>query len=245
VDKNGRLAIVGPRAVPVLLYGRAPAEAELRAVLFDAAHAHGWAPPQHGVACWSFYPTKTLGALGDAGAVTTNDASLARTMRALSGSDDRLHDARQITSRMDEIQAAVLRVKLRHLNGWLDDRRQIAKIYQKLLPRKIVPVASTPGDLHHLFVVRVADRDGLAAHLTARGIEAKAHFPQALHWQNGPWGTEHADLPQADAWCRSVLSLPCYPGLTEAEIGLVCTAVEDWVESEPERRACDAEHHSA
>jgi hypothetical protein len=85
VDASGRLSEVGPSSVPVLLYGRAPSAAELNAILFDAAHAHGWKPPTHAVACWSFYPTKSLGALGDAGALTTNSAQVAAKIKALRG----------------------------------------------------------------------------------------------------------------------------------------------------------------
>src|SRR5262249_34882785 len=95
VGADGRLAEVSARAVPVLLYGRKPSSVELNARLFDAAQAHGWRPPAHATACWSFYPTKNLGALGDAGAVTTNDAGLAQQMRELCGRDDRFHDGRQ------------------------------------------------------------------------------------------------------------------------------------------------------
>ena len=102
--------------------------------LFDAAHAHGWRPPVDATACWSFYPTKTLGAYGDGGAVTTNDMEFAATMRKLSGRDDQFHDARQITSRMDEIQAAILRVRLRHLDDWLSERHRLANLYMQYLP---------------------------------------------------------------------------------------------------------------
>lgn len=106
VDSSGRCCVADSQVVPVLLYGRVPSEAETSSVLFDAAHAHGWKPPSHATACWSFYPTKSLGALGDGGAVTTNDAQLAQAMRAISGQDDQFHSKRQITSRMDEVQAS-------------------------------------------------------------------------------------------------------------------------------------------
>src|SRR5262245_60950704 len=131
VGEDGHLLTIRSQSVPVLLYGRMPSESELDCKLFDAAHAHGWKPPSNATACWSFYPTKTLGAFGDAGAVTTNDPKLAATMRNLSGRDDQLRDARQITSRVDEIQAAILRVKLRHLDNWLDARRELAGLYMQ------------------------------------------------------------------------------------------------------------------
>ena len=213
VGEDGRLVEIRPQSVPVLLYGRMPSAAEVKCKLFDAAHAHGWKPPADAAACWSFYPTKSLGAFGDGGAVTTNDPKLASTMRGLSGRDDQLHDARQITSRMDEIQAAVLRVRLTHLNDWLDERRRIASLYVRGLPKRVRCV-SAEGDLHHLFVVRTDCRDELASYLASHGVETKVHFPTPLHRQSAPWAEHNRELPGADAWCSSVLSLPCYPGLT-------------------------------
>src|SRR6187551_2252764 len=105
INADGRLDEITPYSVPVLLYGRAPSPIERNAQLFDAAHAHGWKPPSDAIACWSFYPTKSLGALGDAGAATTNERHLADEMRDLSGRDDGFYQDRQITSRMDEMQA--------------------------------------------------------------------------------------------------------------------------------------------
>jgi dTDP-4-amino-4,6-dideoxygalactose transaminase len=226
VGEDGRLARVTPESVPVLLFGRLPSPAESDAILFDAAHAHGWRPPAHASACWSFYPTKTLGALGDAGAVTTNDEGLAQAMRDLAGRDDRFYGARQITSRIDEIQAAVLRVKLRRLDGWLDERRAIAGWYRSRLPGSIVPVSRAEGDLQHLFVVRAGDRDGLAQRLEDSGVETKVHFPLPLHRLAGPWRSEGPDLPNADLWCGEILSLPCFPGLTRQEVDRVCAVIE-------------------
>ena len=200
---------------------------ELSCQLFDAAHAHGWKPPSTATACWSFYPTKTLGAYGDGGAVTTNDPQLAARIRALSGRDDQLHDSRQITSRMDEIQAAILRVKLRHLDDWLAERRRIAGLYMRGLP-EAVPCVSTLNDLHHLLVIRTDRRDDLQAYLARNRIETKIHFPQPLHRQSAPWGAPNRRLPGAESWCSSVLSLPCFPGITDAEIQRTCAVVAQW-----------------
>jgi dTDP-4-amino-4,6-dideoxygalactose transaminase len=227
VGGDGRLLEVSLNSVPVLLYGRRASEAELSCRLFDAAHAHGWKPPRTATACWSFYPTKSLGAYGDSGAVTTNDPQLAATMRALSGRDDRLHDSRQITSRMDEIQAAILRVKLLHLDDWLEERRRIAGLYRRWLPED-VPCVSTADDLHHLVVIRTDRRDDLQARLARHGIETKIHFPQPLHLQSAPWHASNGGLPGAESWCRSVLSLPCFPGVTDAEIERTCAVVAQW-----------------
>jgi dTDP-4-amino-4,6-dideoxygalactose transaminase len=212
--------------VSVLLFGRIPVERELGAALFDAAHAHGWRPPTTSVAAWSFYPTKTLGSLGDGGAVTTNDASLAARMRALRGSDDRLRDERQITSRMDEVQAAFLRIKLRHLDTWLADRARIAHRYDQAFG----PLGITiPGDsLNHLYAIRVDDRASLEACLQAKGIESKVHWPRSLDTLPGPWTAQVGDFSRARAWAATVLSLPCYPLLEESEIDRVIDAIGSW-----------------
>jgi aminotransferase EvaB len=227
VDASGRLNEVGKHSVPVLLYGRAPNTTELNATLFDAAHAHGWKPPTHAVACWSFYPTKSLGALGDAGAVTTNSAVLAAKIRELAGSDDQLRDGRQITSRMDEIQAAVLRIKLPHLDCWIEERRRIAGGYNEQLPNSVRSVGAS-WDFYHLFAVRVPDRGDLIRFLDDCGIQTKVHFPVPLHRQQAAWGDSSAHFPTAEDWCECVLSLPCYPGLLPAEIESICAAVTSW-----------------
>jgi len=228
IDASGHLSEVGPSSVPVLLYGRAPSAKELNCTLFDAAHAHGWRPPAHAVACWSFYPTKSLGALGDAGAVTTNSAELAEKIKALAGRDDRLRDGRQITSRMDEIQAAILRIKLPHLAYWIDERRRIAATYRERLPTSIRCVATSFDDLNYLFVVRVPRRSKLITYLEDRGVQTKVHFPEPLHRQEAAWGNSSACFPKADEWCESVLSLPCYPGLRRDEIECTCEAIISW-----------------
>jgi dTDP-4-amino-4,6-dideoxygalactose transaminase len=222
VNDDGRLMAITQHSVPVLLYGRLPTEAETQASLFDAAHAHGWKPPENAIACWSFYPTKSLGALGDGGAVTTNDESLASEIRELSGRDDAFYKECQITSRMDELQAAALRVKLRYLDEWLKDRRKLAEIYKRNLPSHVSVVSRSSDDLHHLFVIRSSNRDALAAHLSKRGIVTKVHFPIPLHRHDASWKRGQAALPKADNWCRTVLSLPCYPGLTETEVLRIC-----------------------
>lgn len=228
VDARGHLSEVGPSSVPVLLYGRTPSAAELKSALFDAAHAHGWKPPAHAVACWSFYPTKSLGALGDAGAVTTNSLELAERIKALAGRDDRLRDGRQITSRMDEIQAAILRVKLPHLACWIDERRRISTAYREQLPNSVRFVGTSFDDLNHLFVIRVPNRSKLVRHLEDRGIQTKVHFPEPLHRQKAAWGDPSTCFPMADEWCDSVLSLPCYPGLRLNEIERTCEEITSW-----------------
>lgn len=238
-DKSGRVPSGITNAVPVLLFGRRLSASEAEHHLFDAAHAHGWRPPGHATACWSFYPTKTLGAMGDGGAVTTNDEAAARKMGELCGRDDLLHDRRQITSRMDEIQAAILRVKLRYLPRWIEERREIAATYRALLPPWVVPAADSTSDLHHLFVVRVEHRDRLKAFLSSRGIETKIHFSPPLHVQRGPWTNSSLRFPNAEEWCRSILSLPCFPGLARAEIKTVADLIDRFFE-EARRQASDS-----
>lgn len=223
VGEDGWMAESTPHDVPVLLYGRLPEAFHPGGTLVDAAHAHGWRPPAGTHAAWSFYPTKSLGAIGDAGAVTTQDAGLAAAMRDLCGRDDVMRHERQITSRMDEVQAAVLRVKLRHLDEWLRQRAEIASWYQnRLLP---LGVTLAGKSLHHIYAIRVANRTKLRAHLWARGIETKIHWSTALDQVAGPWSrTGH--FPRAHRWADEVLSLPMYPGLTPAEVTYMCDALE-------------------
>lgn len=224
VDEDGRMrAAEAPDRVPVLLFGQLPEASAVPPRLVDAAHAHGWKPTT--TAAFSFYPTKTLGALGDGGAVTTKDAALARHMQELCGRDDLLHDGRQITSRMDEMQAAVLRVKLAHLDRWLAERGDIAARYQaRLGPRGMtLPLPS----LHHLFVIHVDARDDLARRLAQAGVETKVHWRAPLHRLPGPW-TQDGPMDGAERWCARILSLPCYPGLATAEVDYICDVIEAW-----------------
>ena len=195
VGADGRAHAVSPQLVPVLLYGRFPTRAEQDCHLFDAAHAHGWKPPAHATACWSFYPTKNLGALGDAGAVTTNDLVVAERLRMLSGPDDRIRDPRQISSRMDEIQAAVLRVKLAQLDRWNLARERIAEHYRAELPDAVRPVLCAGDGVVHLFAILCSDRDALSLHLRNSGVQTKIHFPEPLHRVESPWQQPAGTLP--------------------------------------------------
>ncbi len=229
IGPDGWMADPGTDAVPVLMFGQVPPAGGPRFRLYDAAHAHGWKPPAGSLAAWSFYPTKTLGCLGDAGAVTTNDSDLAAAMRRLCGRDDQFHDRRQITSRIDEIQAAVLRVKLRHLDTWLGERREIGDRYEKRLGP--LGVTLRAPSLHHLYVIRVDGRDRLANFLGQRGIQTKVHWSSPLHRVTGPWVAQGA-FPEAERWCATVLSLPCFPGLRPGEVDRVCEGVELWRERE-------------
>lgn len=223
VNPNGTQKVVDTVSVP--LYGRPPDRfSHERAVMVDAAQAHGWKPNEQHTCAWSFYPTKNLGALGDAGAVTTNNEEVARLVRLLAGADDVYRNADQIVSRMDEMQAAVLRVKLRHLDRWNEERRIIAGWYWDRLTA-VSPVVRPAEGTHHLFPVICSDRDRITAALDAKGIGYKIHYPTPLHHYPAVWARDQQPCPAAEQWCRSVLSLPCYPGLTEKEVQEVCEVV--------------------
>jgi dTDP-4-amino-4,6-dideoxygalactose transaminase len=229
------------RAVlPVDLYGQPADIAEPPPgvhLVEDAAQAHGarlrgTRVGGHGrTACWSFYPGKNLGALGDGGAVTTDDDDLARTLRLLRnyGSERKyVHEQAGVNSRLDEIQAAALRVKLRHLDAWNARRADIAKHYTAALSG-VVGTPYVPPDAEpswHLYVVRSPDRDGLASRLAARGVETLVHYPTPPHRQ-AAFAASYAgtDLPVADTIAAEVLSLPMGPHLDDAMVDEVVAAV--------------------
>jgi len=175
-------------------------------------------------AATSFYPGKNLGALGDGGAVVTSDPAIAGRVRMLRnyGSEKKYdHQALGCNSRLDEIQAAVLRVKLRQLGEWNKERRAIAARYDYLLGglhviRPSVPESVTP--VWHLYVIRSEHRDALQAHLRDQGIQTIIHYPVPPH-QQACYASQMPgnSYPLTECLCSEVLSLPMYPGLTEAE----------------------------
>lgn len=242
----------GARAVmAVHLYGRiAPVEAlaalcrDRGALLLeDAAQAHGAGLRGRRAGAWgaaagfSFYPGKNLGALGDAGAATTDDDDLAARLRALRnyGSEVKYeHRLLGVNSRLDELQAALLGVKLPALDGENARRRGIAGRYLAEIrhPDVRLPIAPETADEHvwHLFVVRTGERDRLAAHLHARGVLTQIHYPIPIHRQACYAGRfDGAALPVAERLSREVLSLPMSPALTEEEV----TRVVDGVNAYP------------
>jgi dTDP-4-amino-4,6-dideoxygalactose transaminase len=197
----------------------------------DCAQAHG---AQHAgrragsfadIACFSFYPTKNLGAIGDGGAVVTRDERLAGRVRALRqyGWSEKYRVTRfgGRNSRLDELQAAVLREKLPHLDRQNEQRRAIARRYNRAFDGAPLRLPSSVGDdfVAHLYVVRSAQRQALRMHLLERGVATDVHYPIADSlqpaWQ-GRRGTEL--LPVTEAACASVLSLPCYPGMTDEQV---------------------------
>ncbi len=248
----GRLAeAIGPRTaavIPVHLYGRPAPMVEILEVcgdipiVEDAAQAHGARIGESragslGVAgCFSFYPTKNLGAMGDAGAVVCEDAALAAKMRSLRhhgadlGSANR-HLRLGSTARLDNVQAAILRLKLGRLDSWNDERRAAAERYRRLL-RGLPVILPRPDpqdgrQVFHLFVIEVDERDGVLAELRERGIGTAVHYPTPVHLQPGwRWlGYEPGDFPASEALAHRALSLPIFPGITPEEIERVADVI--------------------
>jgi dTDP-3-amino-3,4,6-trideoxy-alpha-D-glucose transaminase len=233
--------------VPVHLYGQAADGDAVMAiagrhgliVVEDCCQAHlaterGVPVGTRGLAgAFSFYPTKNLGALGDGGAVVTNDAVVAERIRRLrnGGQTSRyLHVEAGVNSRLDELQAAVLRVRLAALPRLTARRRELASQYRRLLGPGVAPVAQRdPGHVYHLFPVRAPKRAALQAHLSQAGIETLIHYPVALSAQPAfaPFGP--AECPVASAAADELLSLPLRPTLSIEEIGRVASAVNAFV----------------
>ena len=228
--------------VPVHLYGQPAAMQALRAVadrhrlalIEDCCQAHlatcGGAPVgTFGIGgAFSFYPTKNLGALGDGGAVITNDAAIAERVRRLrnGGQTDRYrHVEAGVNSRLDEVQAAVLRARLARLPQLTARRRALAAEYRRRLPVSLRPVRECdPGHVYHLFPVRTAERDSLQAHLRAAGVETLIHYPIALPEQEAFSHFNPAACPEASRLAREALSLPLHPRLDDADLARVCDA---------------------
>jgi dTDP-4-amino-4,6-dideoxygalactose transaminase len=232
--------------LPVHLYGQPSDMASLERLaeernlwlLDDAAQAHGARLRHRRVGAWghatawSFYPGKNLGAIGDAGAITTNDATLAERLRALRnyGSHVKyIHPVRGLNSRLDELQAAVLRAKLPHLDEWTERRRAVAASYLAGLvdlPLVLPVVPEWAEPVWHLFVVRSSSRDALAASLADAGVATLIHYPISPHLQGAyeDLGIAQGSLPVSEAIHREVLSLPMGPHLDEEQTNFVIQA---------------------
>jgi dTDP-4-amino-4,6-dideoxygalactose transaminase len=204
-------------------------------LLEDCAQAHGAslggrkAGSWGALACFSFYPTKNLGALGDGGAITTADAALAGRVRSLRqyGWSGKYRSAEYgRNSRLDEMQAAILRVKLPHLDGWNARRREIAAAYDAALG---VPSAAGEDYVAHLYVMRSAARDEVREALKNRGIGTDIHYPVPDHLQEAA-PRSGIQLPATEQAAREVLTLPCYPELNAGEIAAVAAALRAVVE---------------
>lgn len=209
-------------------------------VIEDCAQAHG--AKYHGqkvgtfgdIACFSFYPGKNLGAYGDGGAVVTNTDDLAEQVKLLRNHGSRekyVHEIEGYCHRLDNLQAAVLGVKLPHLDHWNESRRRAAATYDRLLrsvPNTVIPYV-LPGvePVYHLYVVQVLERDRLQAHLKAQGIETGIHYPVPLHQQPAYAGLGYKsdDFPISTALGPRILSLPMYAELTDEELEYVADAI--------------------
>jgi len=240
--------------VPVHLYGQV---ADMDAILAiaakydllvveDACQAHGaeyrsadgtWrrAGTFGKAAAFSFYPGKNLGACGEGGAVTTDDEEVARTIRMLREHGQAAkyyHDLEGYNGRLDAVQAALLRIKLRHLDTWNAQRREAALRYNELLAA--VPTIVTPFEpdhskaVYHLYVISCSDRDAVAAHLKTEGIATGLHYPLPVHLQKcyREWGYTEGSFPVTERAAAAILSLPMFPGLADDQQRRVASAIE-------------------
>ena len=237
--------------IPVHLYGNgsaAPAWAAYAErhglhLVEDCAQAHlatvGGRPIGSfgAVGAFSFYPTKNLGAIGDAGALVTGDAELAERARMLRnyGQEDRYHhEVVGMNSRLDELQAALLSVRLRWLERQTERRRDVAAAYTVGITNPRVTLLAPPVEraahVHHLFVIRCTERDRLRDHLQARGIQTLIHYPVPAHLQT-PYRSIAQDpvgLALSEQHGETCLSLPCHAGLTDDEVAMVIEAVDSF-----------------
>jgi dTDP-4-amino-4,6-dideoxygalactose transaminase len=233
--------------LPVHLYGQAAdMEPLLRiasrhglAVVEDCAQAHlatagGRPVGSFGAGgAFSFYPTKNLGALGDGGAIVTNDPALAARLKRLrnGGQSDRYHHLEPgVNSRLDEVQAAVLRARLKHLPRWTARRRAIAAFYRERLDEAAVRVAPEfdGGHVYHLFTVRSPQRDRLQVHLREAGIGTLIHYPVPVPRQPALAGERPGECPVAERVCAEILSLPLHQWLSDGDASRVAATVNAW-----------------
>ena len=236
--------------IPVHLYGHT---ADIHAIkdianrfglrlIEDCAQAHGadFKGRRVGsfgdIGCFSFYPTKNLGAYGDGGIAVTDDHDLFNRLKLIRqyGWDKRyVSSVKGINSRLDELQAAILRVKLKHLDAWNTSRNKLACLYDEILDGCRTQ-SIRPGDeshsVYHLFVVRSENRDALRLHLKKNGIETLVHYPVPVHLQQAyvDLGYSEGSFPVTEQAAQCVLSLPLYPELTEKELSTVAMSVRSF-----------------
>jgi len=233
--------------VPVHLYGRMAdmkaiydiADAHDLVVVEDACQAHGLrlltdSDKRKGrsAAVFSFYPTKNLGAFGDGGAVVSNEPELIDQIKILRQGGHEVATQREVlglNSRMDEIQAAILRVKLKKLQAWNDTRRHLAHIYTEGLQNahslEMPSIEQSESHVQHLYVVKHRERERMREHLLAKGIGTMIHYPTLLHQQPLFKRSEQNPLPHAEEVVKRIVSLPLYPELTTTEVENVIDAI--------------------
>lgn len=244
---------ISPRTkaiIPIHLFGQAAPLNEIRAladsrgiaIIEDCAQAigakyHGQNVGSFGrLGCFSFYPTKNLGADGDGGMVVTNDEALAKKLRMLRvhGIEKRYyHDLHGFNSRLDEIQAAILRVKLPHLNRWNARRAEIAARYTEAFAKLPLQLPITaPGNTHifHVYAVLSEKRDALQKFLTERGVPTLIYYPLPLHLQKlyVDLGFKAGDFRIAEQISKEILPLPMYPELTNEQVDYVCQLISEF-----------------
>jgi dTDP-4-amino-4,6-dideoxygalactose transaminase len=213
-------------------------------IIEDAAQAHGTlyrGLPCGSIGdfgCFSFYPGKNLGAYGDGGLITTNDGALAERVRCLRNYGQRRkyeHVEKGLNARLDALQAAILSVKLKHLNEWNEARRRHAHSYTLRLSGipnlKIQQLNSFSSHIYHLFVVETPERDGLQQYLESHGIQTGIHYPTPIHLQPayGDLGHVPGDFPVSERLGAQMLSLPMFPELTEEQIDFVCIKTSEFL----------------
>lgn len=238
--------------VPVHLFGQPADMAPIMeiarhhglAVIEDCAQAHGARYRGHKVGtlgdagCFSFYPTKNLGAYGDGGMIVTNREDVAEKLRLLRnyGQTRRYyHVTPGFNSRLDEIQAAILRVKLNRLDAWNQRRRILASLYARLLSGVLVatPIEMSYGlHVYHLYVIRCTQRDELQTFLAAHDANTLIHYPVPIHLQEAyvSLGLDEGSYPMAESYAKQMLSLPLYPALTEEEVNSVASLIAEFFE---------------
>ncbi|NQU56209.1 MAG: DegT/DnrJ/EryC1/StrS family aminotransferase [Rhodospirillales bacterium] len=243
VDLKKRLTSRTKAIIAVHLYGQPAdmgpildlARSKGIRVIEDAAQAHGATYQGRRVgsladiACFSFYPAKNLGALGDGGCIVTNDDALASWMRKFANHGRMAkfdHEFEGVNSRLDTIHAAVLSVKLAYLDAWNESRRQAAKLYRKRLSKANLPYIAEPEDrqgVYHLFVTRVRDREKVRTKLAEAGIATGIHYPVALPDLTAYkyLKTPPSDFPISRTYAKEILSLPIYPGIGPDQIEYV------------------------
>lgn len=245
-------AAITPRTkaiVPVHLYGHPADMAAIQAIatrhqlrlIEDCAQAHGaryqgqMLGTMGDLGCFSFYPTKNLGALGDGGAVVSRDPALINRVRLLreygwTPQARYVSQVRGMNSRLDELQAAILRAKLPHLDEWNTTRRALATQYALHLPEQLIKPVERPACHHvyHLYVVRTPQRDRLRTRLQANGIGTAIHYPVPIHQQAAyqDQGARWQDLRETEQLAQEILSLPLYPSLTSEDVQRVAAAVQ-------------------
>lgn len=246
--RRGRIPVKG--IVPVHLYGRSAniaaimdlARAYELVVVEDCAQSHGATFDGRQTGSWghcasfSFYPTKNLGAFGDGGALVTNDPSVlqrARLLREYGWRERYVSEFEGGNSRLDELQAAILRVKLARLTFSNARRAELATCYRTRIRNPAIRLPVDTGSnrhVYHQFAIRCTDRDGLRAHLSGHGIGSLVHYPVPVHLQPAYTSSDYLLVPllESERWAAQVISLPMFPELSDEDVDRIAAVVNDW-----------------